>query len=103
MSVSHQSQSQRGQYHAPGHLSNPERCATVASTTGDTTPPPRNFVSYQFRTDVPPMTEPFDVAQQILDFEPGAATPYHTHSGIVMVTVVIGEMTFNLDGVDKIY
>jgi quercetin dioxygenase-like cupin family protein len=70
---------------------------------GDTTPPPRNFVSYQFRTDAPPMTEPFDVAQQILDFEPGAATPYHTHPGIVMVTVVAGEMTFNLDGVDKVY
>jgi hypothetical protein len=49
------------------------------------------------------MTEPFDVAQQILDFEPGAATPYHTHPGIVMVTVVAGEMTFNLDGVDKVY
>jgi LPXTG-motif cell wall-anchored protein len=70
---------------------------------GDTTPPPRNFVSYQFRTDAQPMTEPFDVAQQILDFEPGAATPYHTHPGIVMVTVVAGEMTFNLDGVDKVY
>jgi hypothetical protein len=49
------------------------------------------------------MTEPFDVVQVILDFAPGAATPYHTHPGIVMVTVVAGEITFNLEGVDKVY
>jgi len=70
---------------------------------GDTTPPPRPFTSYQFKTDVQPMTEPFDVVQLVQDFEPGAATPFHTHPGIVMVTVVDGEITFNLEGVDTVY
>src|SRR5262245_36596552 len=69
----------------------------------DKTPPPRPFTSYQFKTDVDPMSAPFDVVQAILDFAPGAATPYHTHSGIVMVTVVAGEITFNLEGVDTVY
>ena len=58
---------------------------------GDKTPLPRPFVSYQFKTDVNPMTEPFDVVQQLLDFAPGAATPVHTHPGIVVVTVLAGE------------
>jgi quercetin dioxygenase-like cupin family protein len=69
----------------------------------DTTPLPRPFTSYQFKTDVAPMTAPYDVVQAILDFAPGAATPYHTHPGIVMVTVVAGEITFNLEGVDHVY
>jgi quercetin dioxygenase-like cupin family protein len=49
------------------------------------------------------MTAPFDVVQALLEFAPGAATPYHTHPGIVVSTVVAGELTFNLEGVDKIY
>jgi len=70
---------------------------------GDTTPLPRPFVTYQFKTDVQPMTEPFDVVQLVQDFEPGAATPFHTHPGIVVVTVLEGELTFNLKGTDTIY
>jgi quercetin dioxygenase-like cupin family protein len=69
----------------------------------DKTPPPRPFTSYQFKTDVDPISKPFDVVQAILEFAPGAATPYHTHPGIVMVTVVQGELTFNLEGVDHVY
>jgi LPXTG-motif cell wall-anchored protein len=69
----------------------------------DKTPLPRPFVSYQFKTDVSPMTEPFDVVQQVLDFAPGAATPVHTHPGIVVVTVVAGELTFQLNGTDTVY
>src|SRR4051812_27619343 len=49
------------------------------------------------------MTKPYDVAQLVQDFAPGAATPFHTHPGIVMVTVVAGEITFTLEGVDKVY
>jgi quercetin dioxygenase-like cupin family protein len=69
----------------------------------DKTPLPRPYTSYQFKTDVAPMPAPFDIVQAILDFAPGAATPYHTHPGIVMVTVVAGEITFNLEGVDHVY
>lgn len=70
---------------------------------GDTTPPPRPFVSYQFKTDVQPMTDPFDVVEQVLDFEPGAATPFHTHPGIGVVTVLEGELTLNRKGADTVY
>jgi len=69
----------------------------------DHTPPPRLFTSYQFKTDVDPMAAPFDVVQAILDFAPGAATPYQTHLGIVVETVVEGELTFNLEGADHVY
>jgi quercetin dioxygenase-like cupin family protein len=70
---------------------------------GDTTPPPRPYTSYQFKTDVQPMAEPFDVVQLVQDFEPGAATPYHTHPGLVVVTVVAGELTFWVNGVETVY
>lgn len=70
---------------------------------GDTTPPPRPSVSYQFKTDVAPMTEPFEVVQQGLEFVPGAATPWHTHPGLVMVTVLAGELTFSVGGVETVY
>jgi quercetin dioxygenase-like cupin family protein len=70
---------------------------------GDTTPLPRPTTSYQFKTDVAAMPEPFDVVQQELEFAPGAMTPRHTHPGIVMVTVLAGELTFNLNGVDTVY
>lgn len=70
---------------------------------GDSTPPPRPTVSYQFKTDVAPMTGPFDVVQQGLEFAPGAATPWHTHPGVVMVTVTAGELTFTIGGVEQVY
>jgi quercetin dioxygenase-like cupin family protein len=69
----------------------------------DTTPLPRPFVSYQFKTDLQPIAEAFDVVQQVLDFAPGAATPVHTHPGIVVVTVLAGELTFKLNGADTVY
>jgi quercetin dioxygenase-like cupin family protein len=70
---------------------------------GDATPQPRPFVSYQFKTDVGTMTDPFDVVQQLLDFAPGASTPVHMHPGIVVVTVLAGELTFQLNGADTVY
>jgi quercetin dioxygenase-like cupin family protein len=70
---------------------------------GDTTPLPRPTVSYQFKTDVAPMTASFDVVQQGLEFAPGAATPWHTHPGLVMVTVLAGELTFTYRGATTVY
>ena len=49
------------------------------------------------------MIEPFDVVQLVQDFAPGAATPFHTHPGIVVVTVLSGELTFNMNGTDTVY
>jgi quercetin dioxygenase-like cupin family protein len=70
---------------------------------GDTTPLPRPSVSYQFKTDVAPMTESFDVVQQGLEFAPGAATPWHSHPGLVMVSVLTGELTFTYQGATTVY
>jgi quercetin dioxygenase-like cupin family protein len=67
------------------------------------TPLPRPTVSYQFKTDVAPMSVPFDVVQQGLEFAPGAATPWHTHPGLVMVTVLAGELTFTYRGATTVY
>jgi quercetin dioxygenase-like cupin family protein len=63
----------------------------------------RPTTSYQFKTDVAPMTEPFEVVQQELEFAPGAATPWHTHPGLVMVTVLTGELTFTYEGATTVY
>ena len=69
----------------------------------DTTPPPRPVVGAEFKTEAEPISGAFDVAQAVLDFAPGAATPFHTHPGPVSVTVVDGELTFTLNGVERVY
>lgn len=81
----------------------PKDAPLSSPVPGDTTAPPRPFVTYQFKTDVAPMPDRFDVAQQVLDFAPGAATPFHTHPGVVVVTVLEGENTFSVNGVEKVY
>jgi quercetin dioxygenase-like cupin family protein len=71
--------------------------------TGRPAPTLRPTTSYQFKTDMAPMTEPFDVVQQELEFAPGAATPWHTHPGLVMVTVLKGELTFTYQGATTVH
>jgi quercetin dioxygenase-like cupin family protein len=50
--------------------------------------------------DAPPEAQ---VVQIILDFEPGSFTPPHTHGGPGFVTVLEGEMTRRIDGVDETF
>ncbi len=69
----------------------------------DTTPPPRPSPGYQFRTDGLPVPAAYDVAHQVLDFAPGAATPWHTHPGQVLVTVLEGRLTFRVKGTETVY
>ena len=70
---------------------------------GDTTPPPRPVGRYPFRTAGLPLNGPYDVAHFINEFEPGAATPWHTHAGLVLVTVLAGELTVRLTGTERVY
>ena len=70
---------------------------------GDTTPPPRPAVGWQGRTDALPPPTPYDAVHWILDFAPGAATPWHTHAGQLLVTVLEGEITFNVNNADRVY
>ncbi len=65
--------------------------------------PPTPVVRYQFRVEGAPLSGPYDLVQHSLHFAPGAATPWHTHPGLVLVTVVEGEQTFRVDGTEKVY
>jgi hypothetical protein len=46
---------------------------------------------------------PYEVAQAVLDFAPGARTPPQTHAGQVFVTVLDGTITFRTQGTEKTY
>jgi quercetin dioxygenase-like cupin family protein len=39
----------------------------------------------------------------VLEFAPGAATPPHTHPGLIIVTVLEGALTFSHGGTEKTY
>ena len=70
---------------------------------GDTTPPPRPVAGWQSRTDALPPPSAYDVLQVVLDFAPGNATAWHTHPGQLLVTVLEGELTFNVNNADRVY
>ena len=59
--------------------------------------------THQFRTPGLPQPTRFQLVQSLLHFDPGAATPFHQHPGQVVVTVLEGENTFNLNDVEKVY
>ncbi len=65
--------------------------------------PPGNTVRHQFRTDGLPVSGPAEMIKFVLEFAPGAATPLHTHPGLVIATVLEGALTFSHDGIDKVY
>ena len=65
--------------------------------------PPAPVVRYQFRTEGLPLSGPFDVAHQILNFPPGASTPWHTHPGLVLVTVIEGEANWRTHDTEKLF
>ena len=81
----------------------PDGAPVSVPQPGDTTPPPRPVAGYEFRTDGLPITAPYDMLQQVQDFPPGAATPWHTHPGQLLVTVLVGELTFNVNNADRVY
>lgn len=58
---------------------------------------------YLFRADAFFPGDPYEVAQTVLDFAPGAQTPAHTHPGQTFVTVLAGEITFTTQGATKVY
>jgi quercetin dioxygenase-like cupin family protein len=49
------------------------------------------------------MSGPFDEILRVRDFAPGAWTPIHTHGGPVHVTVLEGELTLRVNGMDHVY
>jgi LPXTG-motif cell wall-anchored protein len=81
----------------------PDGEALSTPEAGDTTPLPRPAVGWQGRTDALPPPSPYEVVQWVNDFAPGAMTPRHTHDGQLLITVLEGEMTFNVNNVDTVY
>ena len=65
--------------------------------------PPGPTTRHQFRVEGLPPAGPFEVAQAVLDFAPGAATPMHTHSGQTLVTVLEGTVTRREGSTDTAY
>jgi quercetin dioxygenase-like cupin family protein len=75
--------------------------AQAASPQGQLPPGP----STRFRSDFDAAGAPdqFALVQLVLDFEPGAFTPVHTHGGLAYVTVLEGDMTVREDGAERTY
>lgn len=59
--------------------------------------------SYLFRADVVIPSGPYEVAQSVIDFAPGAQTPVHTHAGQVFTKVLEGALTFTAGGTTTVY
>jgi len=65
--------------------------------------PPGPTTRHQFRTAGLPVAGPAEMVTWVLDFAPGAATPPHTHPGLLLGTQLEGENTFTSGGADKVY
>jgi quercetin dioxygenase-like cupin family protein len=81
----------------------PKGAAPSTPQSGAAAPPLTPTLVYLYRTDALIPAAAYDVAQQVLDFAPGAQTPVHTHPGQVVVTVIAGENTFTTGGKSTVY
>ncbi len=71
-------------------------------TAGQEIPPgPTTVLRSSFA--VADLQAPFDAIQMVMDLEPGAWTPPHSHGGETLVTVLEGEMTVREEGVETTY
>lgn len=66
---------------------------TTASGINTQDAPPGPKTVYRTQSSLGSLSGDFDLVQLIVDFEPGAWTPSHTHGGTVLVTTVDGETT----------
>jgi quercetin dioxygenase-like cupin family protein len=81
----------------------PQGATASIPQPGAPVPSPAPVTRYLFRTPAIIPTGAYDLAQQVLDFAPGAATPVHTHPGQAIVTVLAGENLLTYRGVDTHY
>ncbi len=69
--------------------------ALFASTVAQGQAPPGPTTRFNTRfTDVAAPAASFEIVQQVLEFAPAAAAPFHSHGGPEFVTVIEGELTF---------
>lgn len=65
---------------------------TVTSVVSGQTPP-SNVTRHTTRANIAPQAGPLEVYQLIIDFAPGATSPFHYHSGTSHNTVLAGVIT----------
>jgi len=71
---------------------------TTVAGTPSPNPPPGPVTRYIYRSAGWAQTGPYEIVQLILDFAPGASTPWHTHGGVLLSTVLAGELTLRMPG-----
>ena len=65
--------------------------------------PPAPTTRHQFRLDGLPITGPAEIFTHVFETLPGAQTPPHTHPGLLLGTVIEGELTMIIGGTEKAY
>jgi quercetin dioxygenase-like cupin family protein len=70
---------------------------------GPSPAPPAPTPLHLSRVEAVAPAAPYEVAQTVLDFAPGAQTPPHTHPGQVFVTVLDGAITVRTPGTERTY
>ncbi len=60
-------------------------------------------IVYQTRVAGKPFTGDYELVTYVNDLVPGALSTLHTHGGQLLVTVIQGELTFRVNGVDTVY
>ncbi len=77
--------------------------ALTATAAGEPASPLPPLVVMTSKAASPPLPGAVTVVQVVWDFEPGAATPPHTHHGFFLVTVVDGELARKTIAGEKFY
>jgi len=81
----------------------PKGAPQATAQPGAPAPALTPVTSYLFRADAVLPAGPYEVAQSVIDFAPGAQTPVHTHSGQVFTKVIEGAITFTAGGTSTVY
>jgi quercetin dioxygenase-like cupin family protein len=76
---------------------------TNQAGVGTQNPPPGPTTVYRTTLDAIRPGAPFEVVQFLVDFNPGAATPVHTHPGRGFATVLTGEMMLRTGGREQTF
>lgn len=81
----------------------PHGAKPTTPVAGQPAPSILNKTLYTFTLASPNVSGGYGIVQQVLDFASGAQTAKHKHGGPGVITVLQGQVTLNVDGVEKTY
>jgi quercetin dioxygenase-like cupin family protein len=81
----------------------PHGTKPTAPVAGQPAPATPNKTLYSYTLDSPSISGGYSLIQQVLDFAPGSQTLKHRHGGPGVITVIKGQVTLSIDGVEKTY